>query len=360
MIYIAFAAFLFMLSLSTLGPNRLRRQAYFPVLLAMFVFAAFRYKVGCDWSGYYYQYVAAEYVARDLIAQLNEPLWWIIVEWIKAGDLGYPALNIISSALFFAGVHVLARRQPDPLGFLVLLFPILVVNMPMSGIRQGAAIGLICIAFAAFMDRRPIRFAALVLLAGGLHTSALVFMVLVPLATGTYSKGRLLVAAGLAIPGLLFLAGGYSTGLVIARYIGTGVDAFGAIFRVGVILVSGVYFFVFLNKKWSEKYPQDHSLVNMGAIAIIFAIFLLPLSSVVADRFAYYLIPIQAMIFARVPFFAFKSSKWLHVILPYVALMTMFVGWMLASPLFEQCYLPYDTWLFGTPKGSILKEELFL
>jgi hypothetical protein len=92
----------------------------------------------------------------------------------------------------------------------------------------------------------------------------------------------------------------------------------------------------------------------------VVSVILLPLSSVVADRFAYYLIPIQAMIFARVPFIAFKSSKWLHVILPYVALMTMFVGWMLASPLFEQCYLPYETWLFGTPKGSILKEELFL
>ena len=61
----------------------------------------------------------------------------------------------LSSAIFFLGVHVLARRQPDPLGFLVLLFPILIINMPMSGIRQGAAIGLLCIAFVAFIDRRP-------------------------------------------------------------------------------------------------------------------------------------------------------------------------------------------------------------
>ncbi|NKB16795.1 MAG: hypothetical protein HC774_08005, partial [Sphingomonadales bacterium] len=128
MIYTVFAAFLFLLSLSTLGPNRLRRQAYFPVLLAMFVFAAFRYKVGCDWSGYYYQYVAAEYVARDLIAQLNEPLWWIIVEWIKAGDLGYPALNIISSALFLSACMFWRADNPIPWAFWSCCSPILVVE----------------------------------------------------------------------------------------------------------------------------------------------------------------------------------------------------------------------------------------
>ena len=99
--------------------------------------------------------------------------------------LPYPVANIASSAVFFLGVHVLARRQPDPLGFLVLLFPILIINMPMSGIRQGAAIGLLCIAFVAFIDRRPLWFAFWVVLAAGFHISVLIFMLLLPVATGS-------------------------------------------------------------------------------------------------------------------------------------------------------------------------------
>jgi hypothetical protein len=358
-IYIVFALFLFALSYGTLGLKKLRRQLYFPVMLGLFVFSAFRFQVGCDWSGYYFQYVAADYVANDLIAGLSEPIWWIIVRWVKEQEFIYPTINVISSAIFFFGVHVLARKQPDPLAFLVLLFPILIINMPMSGIRQGAAIGLICMAFAAFIDRRPIRFAMLVLIAGGFHTSALVFMILVPLATGQYSRTRLLLAAVFALPGVVFLAGGLTVGLAVTRYIGDGIDAFGAIFRVGAIFLTAIYFSYFVSTKWAIKYDIDYNLVKIGSMGMALSLLLLPISSVIADRFAYYLIPIQAIIFARLPFIPFRSQKWIHVALPYLGLLTMLVGWTQTSSLFEQCYLPYQSWIFGMPAGDILKDGTF-
>lgn len=356
MIYVLVALFLFALSYTTLGARKLRRQIYFPVLAALFLFSAFRFQVGCDWPGYFAQYDAADLVAADLIADLNEPVWWFILRWVKDLGLYYPVLNVISGAIFFGGVHVLARRQPDPLAFLILLFPILIINMPMSGIRQGAAIGVMCVAFAAFIDRRPIRYALLVLLAGGFHTSALVFITLVPLAAGVYSPRRLVATGVLAIPGLLFLAGGYSGGLAATRYIGAGVDAFGAVFRVGAMLLTGLYFHYVLRGKWARKYEADYSLISIGSAGMAFAMLLLALSSVIADRYAYFLIPIQAMIFARLPYFAFGGRKWLHVAMPYAGLMIMFVGWTQASSLFDQCYLPYQTWIFGAPPGDILKE----
>ena len=76
---------------------------------------------------------------------------------------------------FFWGIHVFAKRQPDPLSFLILTFPILIINMPMSGIRQGAVIGLICIALVHFSDCRPLKFIMWVLIASGFHLSAIVF-----------------------------------------------------------------------------------------------------------------------------------------------------------------------------------------
>lgn len=358
MIYVLFTAILFALSLATLGAAEVRRQVYFPVLLALFVFAAFRFQVGCDWSGYYYQYLAAEYDAKSKIVALDDPIWWLIFSGVSVNDFVYPVINVVASAIFFFGVHSLARRQPDPLAFLVMLFPILVINMPMSGIRQGAAIGVICIAFGAFIDRRPLRYAALVLIAGGLHISALVFMVLLPIMSGRASAVRLLIAAMLAIPGLFFLSQGSSTGTVVNRYIGSGVDAFGAIFRVGAIFISAMYFFIFLSKKWKINFNKDHNIANFGAIGMIVTLFILPASTVVSDRFAYYLVPLQAMIFARIPFIHFNSSKWLHVVLPYLGLFVMIVGWTQTSTLFEQCYLPYRSWIFGIPAGSMLKDEV--
>ena len=358
MIYILYALVLFALSYVTLGVHKLRRRLYLPVLASLFLFAAFRYQVGCDWSGYFAQYDAADVVADDLIAELNEPIWWFIVKWVKDLGLYYPILNVIAGAIFFGGVHVLARRQPDPLAFLILLFPILIVNMPMSGIRQGAAIGVMCIAFAAFIDRRPVHFALLVLLAGGLHTSALVFVTLVPLAAGRYTPRRLVATGVLALPGLIFLAGGYSGVLAATRYIGGGIDAAGAIFRVGAMALSGLYFHFVLRGMWARKFQADYSLASLGAAAMIFALLLLALSSVIADRYAYFFIPIQAMIFARLPFMPFRERKWLHVAMPYVALLVMFVGWTQTSSLFDQCYQPYRTWLMGAPGGDILKEGM--
>jgi len=208
MLYFGLTNVLFLLRYSLGGAHGVRRQVYYVVLLALFLFSAFRFQVGCDWSGYYYQYLVAADTEWSLITVKREPIWWAILGGIQAMGLPYPVANIASSAVFFVGVHVLARRQPDPLGFLVLLFPILIINMPMSGIRQGAAIGLLCIAFVAFIDRRPLWFAFWVVLGAGFHVSALIFILLLPVATGRYTRNRLMLVAILAVPGVFFLASG--------------------------------------------------------------------------------------------------------------------------------------------------------
>jgi hypothetical protein len=352
MLYVGLTNVLFLLRYALARKGALRKQLYFFVLAALFVFSAFRYQVGCDWSGYYFQYLAAANFDWSSITESLEPIWWAILGWIQSMGWPYPVANIASSAVFFLGVHVLARRQPDPLGFLVLLFPILIINMPMSGIRQGAAIGLVCIAFVAFIDRRPLWFAFWVVVAAGFHSSALIFMLLLPVSTGRYSRGRLMLAAVLAVPGAVFLASGEAAEVATSRYVGTGIDAAGAIFRVGIIGLSAIYFFLFVRKKWLRTWPQDYSLASIGAIGMALAFLLIPVSTVIGDRFAYYLIPIQAMIFARIPFLPFRTNAALHAALPYFTLLLVFIVWSQLSGLFTACYIPYQSWIFGFPGGD--------
>jgi hypothetical protein len=352
MLYIGLTNFLFLLRFSLAKRNGAAKQIYAVSLFCLFVFSAFRYQVGCDWSGYYFQYAVAANFDWSTLTSIQEPIWWAILAWINGNDLPYPTVNVISSAVFFAGVHVLARRQPDPLGFLVLLFPILIINMPMSGIRQGAAIGLICIAFTAFVDRRPLKYAIWTVLAAGFHSSALIFMLLLPVATGRYTRGRLVLAAILALPGAYFLASSEAAGVAASRYIDSGIDAAGAAFRVGFLGLSAFCFFVFVRRKWMRMFPADYSLVNIGAMGMTALIILLPISSVIADRFGYYFIPIQAMIFARLPFLPFPSSRALYSAAPYVGSILVITVWSQLSYHFQLCYIPYQTWLFGFPAGS--------
>lgn len=355
MLYLGLLNAFFLLRYGLAGRVGARTQLYYVVLAGLFVFSAFRYQVGCDWSGYYFQYLGADEIFSFSLFEKREPIWWLILSLIKNLGLPYPVANVISSGLFFWGVHVLARRQPDPLSFLILLFPILIINMPMSGIRQGAAIGLMCLAFVAFADRRPARFALWVLLASGFHASASVFMLLLPVATGRYTSRRLLLATFLAIPGLFVLGTTEAAEVAVSRYVGNDIDAYGAIFRLAMLGLSAVFFFWLPRARWERLYSADYSLANVGGIGMAVAMMLLPISSVIGDRYGYYLIPLQAMIFARIPFLQFGKNAGLYTALPYLGVWLVFTVWTQLSAHFAKCYVPYQSWVFGFPTENFLR-----
>lgn len=353
-VYVGVLNLLFVLRFTLASGLRLRGMLYWPVLLALFVFSAYRWEVGCDWTGYLHQFQSAVQIAdRRPVLGGREGLWWWLLAQLNLGGFAYPAVNVASSAIFFAGVHVLARRQPDPFSFLILLFPVLIINMPMSGIRQGAAIGVMCMAFVAFADRRPFRFAALTLLAGLFHDSALVFLLLAPLAQGRYGVVRLVLAAALAVPGLLMLLGFEGMQLRADRFIDTGREAFGGVFRALLLALTGAWFLLFLARDWRRVCPRDYALAHLGALMMLAIPAVLAVSSIIGDRLGYYLIPLQAAIFARIPWLTPESSRTVLTLLPYLTLALFFLAWTAMSRHFNQCYVPYDSWVFGLPAAPM-------
>lgn len=330
-------------------------KIYYFVFFGLFLFSAFRYEVGCDWFSYINMFekgASLDIFSWSFIQRERDQLFWILIIWLNNMNIPYPFINVISSAIFFTGVHILARRQPSPLSFLVLLFPFLIINMPMSGIRQGAAIGLICIALVAIIDKRPKHFLLWVFLATGLHVSALVFLALLPFATGRYTNAKYTIAK--------YTLAALLTALVVIVLFYTGsvtrvtnvyiedVDrqAFGAPYRIGMLTLTALYFFLFAKKKWQQNFPQDYEIIKLSALGMILLIFLVPVSSIISDRYGYYLILFQAMIFARLPYLPFKSNQLLYCILPYLGLLCTFVYWTESSYHFNKCYLPYANWIF--------------
>src|SRR5690606_25591585 len=102
---------------------------------------------------------------------------------------------------------------------------------------------------------------------------------------------------------------------------------------------------------WRRSWPEDGALATIGAIGMLLMFALVPVSTVIGDRLGYYLIPLQAMIFARIPWLPLGKGKTLHTVLPYVGLILIFTVWTLLSRHFQQCYLPYSSWIFGFPDG---------
>ncbi len=327
--------------------EKLRKQLYPGFLFLVFIFSAFRFEVGCDWSGYLNQFRVQGFSTISEALERGEPLWWAMIEGLHSLGLSYPWLNVASALIFFSGIHVLARRQPDPLGFLILLFPILIINIPMSGIRQGAAIGIMCIAFASFIDKKLLLFVAWTLLASTFHSSAIVFILLAPLVAGELTKTKLTLAIILAIPGVLLILSGNAAQEAINRYIDAGYDAAGAAFRVGILSITGGVYLLVLRKGWDDAFKKDSNLVALCSMIMVLLIVIMPFSTIIPDRLGYYLIPIQAIIFSRIPYLPIKSSKKLYSSMPYLLLVLVFLVWTYFSRHFEICYVPYSTWLFG-------------
>ena len=241
-------------------------------------------------------------------------------------------------------MHRLAKREPDPYGILVLAFPILVINMPMSSIRQAAAIGIMCFAYNAFNDRRLIRFVFFVIVASGLHASAVIFLLLAPFVRGELTRRRIVIAGIIALP-------------VTARFVLTldsfreysdsytgasSVVASGAPFRTGLMALTGAWFLWRFRRDWQVRSTHDYKLVWLGSIIMIATFPISLYSSVIGDRFAYYLVPIQLVFLTRLPFL--KPGDPIVPLLPYIAATVYLAVWTQSSALFEKCYLPYNFW----------------
>ena len=349
MSYIAITSFLFIFSYFYKTGQQERLKIYYIFITFLFLFSAFRYQVGCDWVAYYTLFTQTKSINLSYIVESREPIFWSILWVLREMNLSHLFLNIVFSVIFFFGIHVLARRQPDPLGFLVLTFPILILNMPMSGIRQGAAIGVICIALVALIEKRSLKFLIWVIIASGLHISAIVFILLLPLTSGRYNNIRIYIITIMAVPTLIFFYLLESTQWALNTYVGTDTISYGSTFRVALLTLTGLYFFLCLREKWKKTFPQDFSLISIGSIAMVFISFILPLSSVMADRFGYYLIPIQLMIFARLSYLPFSKNKNLNTSLPLIGFFLFFLVWVFTSWHFKECYLPYRTWFLGVP-----------
>ncbi|MFN2334846.1 MAG: EpsG family protein, partial [Wenzhouxiangellaceae bacterium] len=132
------------LAASTLawGPGSARRSQRLSYLFALFLvlFAGTRYFVGCDYTGYEirFEFLYRQETWLSLLGQAEAGFHLINFAIIRLG-LAYSDLLLVCSAIYLACLVHFAGLARRPLLVLVLLFPVLVLQLGMSGLRQALA-----------------------------------------------------------------------------------------------------------------------------------------------------------------------------------------------------------------------------
>jgi hypothetical protein len=321
-------------------------KVYYGWLFLLFLFVGFRYQVGCDWSGYNNIYRAAYFIKLDeAILEKKEFSFWFLNKLLHELELEYPYINVIASALFFAGLNAWSKRQPDPLAVLILAFPVLILNLAMSGIRQAIATGVLCFAYNAFIEKRLVQYIFLVLAAATFHTSAALFLVLTPLVRGEFTRSRALLGTLLALPGAYYMVTSESFAYYTNRYIGERAsEAAGGAYRASLLAITGVAFIVFLDTRWKALFARDYKFAKITSYMLVAALPISLYSSVIGDRFGYYLNPAQLMILARLPYLITGTYAPVIAVVPYLVGAVVLFTWISLSTMFLQCYVPYQIW----------------
>src|SRR5690606_1848220 len=100
--------------------------------------------------------------------------------------------------------------------------------------------------------------------------SAAIFLMITPLVKRDISLTvRVVVTIALAIPGIFLLLTGEIGQQAFESYVDRDYEAFGAVFRLALLTLSGAFYLAVLRKKWKIEFPEDYHLVTLGAICMI-------------------------------------------------------------------------------------------
>jgi hypothetical protein len=311
--------------------------------LILVIFIGLREHIGHDWNNYLAIYERT--AAFDFVELFTGwDVGFSLINWVAAKTgLGFYGMNFICAAIFTAGLVTFANRQPNFWRTMALAVPVLIIIVSMSATRQATAIGVLGFAFLAFIDRRPILYAALVVLAATFHKSAAVMILLLLFQFRLDSLWRLAAAAaGVVLAGWFFLF----DAIVVysASYMDSELQANGALPRAGLNVVAAIAFFV-LRKQWRANY-DDYPAFFAFAVTMLATAPIVFIQPVVGDRLAMYLLLPQIAILARLPQLLPRQTALMASVGIYLVFATVMGVWLNFSFFAQVSWIPYENFLW--------------
>ena len=277
--------------------------------ISLTLFIGMRHEVGGDWFSYIPYLTRAEGLSLEgLFGEMviwGDPGYNLLNWFFATHPWGIYGVNLVSAAIFSAGLIIFCRAQPRPWLALCLAIPYLVIVVSMGYSRQGVAIGLIMPGLLALERGRLRPFLASMAAAATFHSTALVMLAFVVPAV----PGRSLTMRSLRLLLLLIVGAALVQTFLSARvegfvggYIEVEYRSEGAAIRVAMNLLPG-----FLLLLWPKRFEFTQQQLRLWramaftALGCAVALVLLPSNSTAVDRIALYVIPLQLVVGSRLP-----------------------------------------------------------
>lgn len=255
------------------------------------------YEVGTDTSNYRYLY---SILGQDVWHYLTDSDWekgFVLLCHVLFKLFHNPrSLIVVAGAFtFFSVYRFFDRHSKMPWMSVFLFFTLLVFDFFLSGMRQAIAISILLFAYDKLLERKPVPFVLLVLLAMQFHTTAIIFLLAYPVTMIRDEKkyflisglGAVLVAVSwkILIPALLTVFPRYSYFL--------GDEAFSSGGALGMVLKGGVYLAVLAagellgnRERLGEKTLEEQILCRLVWFLPLFCV--MGTSAAILSRFLRY------------------------------------------------------------------------
>lgn len=321
-----------------------KRSPIYLSLMALFLvwFMGFRFETGCDYFGYLHRWNTFAITSLTQTIQQDEFGLILLMAAAKVGGLNFIWFNVIVSVILVACYLRFAIRHISVNFIFALLFPVVILQLGMSGTRQAIACAFLLLSLNAFVNKSTFYTGFWILVGMLFHASVIIFLPIVFLVNrniDTLRIGSALVIIG-PLAGLLISS---RVDVYESRYLDSAMISGGAIFRYLLVFSSVPFFFVF-RKKIQSMYPDVFPLLKLGALLIVSLAPLIIVSSVALHRLNYYVVPFSILIWTYLIPTVFNRQQ-IGRALPLSAYGAYIFLWFLFSSHAEICYIPYqNTW----------------
>ncbi len=312
---------------------------------SLFLFVGTREYIGCDFTGYLSRFQSYQLYSPELSFQTPEFGFLYLNQFIIGAGGSYMWVNVACAGIFFICFYLFARNKTNPLGLLTLFFPIIIVQLAMSGIRQATALAILLLAWNAFVAGDRARYLLALVAAASFHTSAIIFLPLVALIGRSVNLATLIPTALVTLP-VAFLFMGERSDVYVERYVESDIESFGAVFRLGLLVITAIFFEVYI-RRFRKAEKSMFQLLRFGSLLIFLLIPAFFVSTLIVHRVGYYAATLQLyMLSAARGVNQRKSDDAVFAFMPFVAYLLYMLVWFATSRHADLCYTPYDSYLF--------------
>lgn len=343
--------FLAMVFLGLMVKNPAQQNGALAVLgVFLLLFMGTRNDTGCDFRAYEarFKYLYKDPSYLSYVGNEEPGFHWLNLVVHDLG-LGYMWLNVFGALIFVVCLIRFVRMSPAPVLLMALMFPVVVIQLGMSGLRQALAVAFLLQAMVSFVHVRRLNAGLWILLAAQFHQSAYLFLPLALMAGRQFSWSMAVAGVAVLGPAAYFLLGEradvYSDRYVEQIY-GENASS-GAVLRYALAVLPCLLFELNLQRV-RRLLPRLYPLLRVVSL-MTFAIAPIGLLSTVAlHRMTFYVLPATSLVFVctvmAMPVARALSRQMLY--LPAGVMLTYLLGWFTLSRHSSICYVPYESFVF--------------